>query len=144
MTDANRDHLDPLVTRASAHLPPEREWGRLEFRNPETQGRKVWGRISEDEFLIMTDDGFVYALVWPYLALGGGARAAEDYLDVLRKYPVPPPYITGAKSDAGPSADEDLIKRLLSKPPGPEVRARIMRWLFCSNLLGWLKGGRGL
>jgi hypothetical protein len=143
VTEANRDHLDPLVTSASAHLPPERGWARLEFRDPETQGRRAWGRISEDEFLIMTDDGFVYALVWPYLALGGGARAAEDYLDVLRKYPVPPPYITGAKSDAGPSADEYLISRLLSKPPRPEVRARIMRWLFCSNLLGWLKGGRG-
>ena len=48
-----------------------------------------------------------------------------------------------AKSDAGPSADEYLIKRLLSKPPGPEVRARIMRWLFCSNLPEWLKGVRG-
>ena len=136
-------HLEPLVTSGATYLPPETGWTRLEYRHPVTQGRRAWGRVSGDGFLIMTDDGFVYALVWPYLALGGGVGAAEAYSEVLRKYPMPPPELRGAKSDVGPSVDEYLISRLLSKPPKPEVRGRIMRWLFCSNLLGWTKGGRG-
>ena len=40
--------------------PPEYDLKRLEISNPVTHGRRAWGYISNDEKLIMSDDGDVW------------------------------------------------------------------------------------
>ncbi len=123
--------VTPIVAEEVIHTPPEHECRRLEWRDPETQGRRAWGWTSHDDVLIMKDDGTIFVR-WDNTTTTFSIDLSDPAFARLPD---------GRKESF--EEQQDRIFLMLSKLKFAHVvatlRNRLEKWIHASKLGHWLR-----
>ncbi len=123
--------VTPIVAEEVMHAPPELDCRRLEWRDPVTQGRRVWGWTSHDDVLIMKDDGTIFVR-WDETTTSFNIDLTDPAFARLPD---------GQKESF--EEQQDRIFLMLSKLKFARViatlRNRLERWIHASKLGHWLR-----
>ena len=114
------------------HHPPESNLKRLELRDPDTQGRRAWGHVSQDGRLIMSDEGDVWVRHSPEDVFGSKEAARRFAKEEM--YRPPPSLLPGSPYDIAPHK-EHCCRVIANTPLHNSLSSRLVRWMLSSRYI---------